>query len=295
MALTRRQVIQAGCLASAPLVLPGIGRGARILGDERLTRFACNVESWWTELDFMDRFERAAEAGFRAIEFWHVDQPGRDVSAIAATCKSLGLDIIQFTAWGSPSLADERNHAEFMRRIRRSIDIAEALEAPMFTIVGHQQLDGVDQPTSVANLQRALGHAAPLLEQAGRVAILEPFNPVDHEGHFLNGSHDALAVCRAIDSSAVKLNWDIYHMQLTEGNLIASLREGIDQIAYVQIADVPGRHQPGTGEINYTQVFAALDDAGYKGPIGLECWPKNGNVEQAITDLVAAVDLKKDS
>jgi hydroxypyruvate isomerase len=127
------------------------------------------------------------------------------------------------------------------------------------------------------------------------VAILEPFNPVDHAGHFLNGSRDALAVCRAVDSPAVKLNWDLYHMQLTEGNLIASLRDGIDQIGYVQIADVPGRHQPGTGEINYTQVFAALDDVGYGGPIGLECWPKNGNVEQAIADLVAAVDLKVES
>ena len=295
MPLTRRQLLQTGCLAGATLAFPPAGLGANVLGDNGLTRFACNVESWWTDHLFMERFERAAEAGFKAIEFWHVDQPGRDVNAIAATCRSLGLDIIQFTGWGSPSLADERNHAEFMRRIRQSLDVAEVLDAPMFTLVGHQQVDGVDRARSLANLERALRQAAPLLEEAGRVAILEPFNPVDHEGHFLNGSRDALAVCRAVDSPAVKLNWDLYHMQLTEGNLIASLRDGIDQIGYVQIADVPGRHQPGTGEINYTQVFAALDDIGYGGPIGLECWPKNGNAEQAIADLVAAVDLKVES
>ena len=295
MSLSRRELLRAGCLAGASLALPGVGLGKGILGDARLTRFACNVECWWTDLEFMERFERAAEAGFDAIEFWHYDQPGRDVDAIAATCKALGLDVIQFTGWGSPSLAEERNHAEFMRRMRQAIDVADALDATMFTIVGHQSIAGFDQATSLANLERALAQAAPLLEEAGRVAILEPFNPVDHEGHFLNGSRDALTVCRSIDSPAVKLNWDLYHMQLTEGNLIASLRDGIDQVAYVQIADVPGRHQPGTGEINYTKVFAALDDIGYDGPIGLECWPDAGDADRAIADLVATVERKVDT
>jgi hydroxypyruvate isomerase len=132
-----------------------------------------------------------------------------------------------------------------------------------------------------------------MLEAAGCVAILEPFNPVDHQGHVLNGSRDALTLCRSIDSPAVKLNWDLYHMQLTEGNLIASLRDGMDQIGYIQIADVPGRHQPGTGEINYPRVFAALDEMGYGGRIGLECWPDAGNPEQAVADLVAAVGKKE--
>ncbi len=289
MSLSRRELLQAGCLASASLALPRMGYSKDILGDAHLTRFACNVESWWTELDFMARFERAAQAGFDAIEFWHYDQPGRDVGAIAASCKSLGLEVIQFTGWGSPSLADESNHAGFVRRIQKSIEVAEALDAPMFTIVGHQLVAGIDHSTSLANIEAALTRVAPMLESAGRVAILEPFNPVDHEGHFLNGSRDALTLCRSIDSPAVKLNWDLYHMQLTEGNLIASLRAGIDQIGYIQIADVPGRHQPGTGEINYTQIFAALDELGYDGPIGLECWPDAGDSERAVADLVATV------
>ena len=295
LSLSRRELLQAGSLAAASLALPGVGLGKGILGDARLARFACNVESWWTDLPFMERFERAAKAGFDAVEFWHIDQPGRDVDAIATTCKALGLEIIQFTGWGSPSLADERNHAKFMDRIREALDVAAALDAPMFTIVGHQSIDGLDQETSLANLERALARAAPLLEEAQRVAILEPFNPVDHQGHFLNGSQDALAVCRSIDSPAVKLNWDLYHMQLSEGNLIASLRGGIDQVAYVQIADVPGRHQPGTGELNYTRIFAALDDIGYDGYIGLECWPDAGDAERAIADLIATVESKVDT
>ena len=159
----------------------------------------------------------------------------------------------------------------------------------MFTIVGHQVVEGIDQAASVAHIERALARVAPMLEKAGRIAILEPFNPVDHAGHFLNGSKDALAICRSIDSPAVKLNWDLYHMQLTEGNLIASLFDGVDQLGYLQIADVPGRHQPGTGEINYTRIFAALDELGYSGPIGLECWPEDGDAGRAVADLIAAV------
>ena len=296
MSITRRRLLKAAGLVSAAAMVPRLAPAGPILapagpiiGDAGLSRFACNVESWWTDLDFMDRFERAAEAGFRAIEFWSYERSDRDVGAIAAKCRSLGLDVIQFTGWGAPSLADTRNHAEFRRRMQTVVDVAEELDAPMFTIVGHQVVDGVDQAASVSNIERALTSVAPLLEAAGRTAILEPFNPVDHQGHFLNGSPDALAICRTIDSPAVKINWDLYHMQLTEGNLIASLRDGIDQVGYVQIADVPGRHQPGTGEINYTRVFAALDDMGYKGPVGLECWPQGGDAERAVADLVATV------
>ena len=289
MSITRRTLLKAAGLAGASTVLPRLATADSIIGDTKLTRFACNVESWWTHLNFMERFERAAEAGFGAIEFWQIDQPGRDVSAIAATCRDLGLEVVQFTGWGAPSLADPGNHADFERRMRQAIEVADMLDAPMFTIVGHQVVAGIDQATSVAHIESALSKVAPLLEAAGKTAILEPFNPVDHQGHFLNGSGDVLAICRSIDSQAVKINWDLYHMQLTEGNLIASMRDGVKQIGYVQIADVPGRHQPGTGEIDYTHIFAALDDLGYAGPIGLECWPKDGDADRALADLLATV------
>lgn len=290
MPVTRRRLLEAACLAGLAAAVPRQAAAGAIIGDATLERFACNVESWWTDLDFMARFDRAAEAGFRAVEFWHYDQPGRDIDAIAARCRALELDVIQFTGWGSPSLADPDNHEDFERQMHQAVAVAEILDAPMFTIVGHQVVDGIDQATSVANIERALAKVAPMLESAGRVAILEPFNPVDHEGHFLNGSSDALAICRSIGSPSVRINWDLYHMQLTEGNLIASLRNGIDQVGYVQIADVPGRHQPGTGEINYARVFAALDEAGYDGPIGLECWPEDGDALSAVRDLRRAVE-----
>ena len=132
-------------------------------------------------------------------------------------------------------------------------------------------------------------NVAPILEDAEKMLILEPFNPVDHQGHFLNGSKDAVTICRTIDSSSIKINWDLYHMQLTEGNLIDELKSGMDQVGYIQIADVPGRNQPGTGELNYRFIFKEIKKMKYEGYIGLECWPKNKNQEQAIQDLLSLV------
>ena len=291
MRMTRRTIC--GALASLPpTVLAGLPASAVAAVDtsEILEGFACNVESWWTDLEFMQRFGQAAEAGFSAIEFWNTDAEGRDMSDVAALCRDLDLDVIQFTGWGAPSLADRANHDAFERAMHRAVELCELLDAPMFTVVGHQSVARISHAESVANLKSALERVAPILEDASRMLILEPFNPVDHEGHFLNGSVDALAICRAIDSPAIKLNWDLYHMQLTEGNLIANMRDGLDQIGYVQIADVPGRHQPGTGELNYSNIFSALKTMGYDGPIGLECWPQDGDEARAVADLIAARD-----
>jgi len=253
----------------------------------RLAGLACNMESWWTDLPFMQRFEQAAAHGFGAIEFWNYNIDGRDMKAVASLCNELSLDIVQFTGWGGPSLADPANHEKFAESIRHAVELAQQLDAPMFTVVGHQQLDGLGQEESVSNLTTALERVAPILENGEKMLILEPFNPVDHQGHFLNGSADALQICRNIDSPFVKINWDLYHMQLSEGNLVANMRDGMDQIGYVQVADVPGRHQPGSGELNYRFIFEALQQMGYKGPIGLECWPDKNGERQAIVDIVA--------
>ena len=251
-----------------------------------LEGLACNMESWWTDLDFMQRFERAAEAGFSSIEFWEHNKNNRNMNAVATLAKKLDLNIVQFTGWGGPSLADTNHHHDFIETMKHVTEIAHQLNAPMFTVVGHQTLKTISQADSLANLSLALETAAPILEDAKKMLILEPFNPVDHQGHFLNGSADALRICREIDSPFIKINWDLYHMQLTEGNIVDNLYAGIDQIGYIQVADIPGRHQPGSGELNYNFIFNAIDAIGYKGPIGLECWPENNDENQAIEDII---------
>ena len=277
-----------GTAACSVLLAGHTGAAApRVDTKQRLAGLACNMESWWTDLPFMQRFEQAAAHGFSAIEFWNYDIDGRDMNDVASLCNRLDLDIVQFTGWGGPSLADVATHKKFADSIRHAVELAQQLDAPMFTVVGHQQLDGMSQNASVNNLTKALESVVPILEDGEKSLILEPFNPVDHQGHFLNGSADALQICRSIDSPFVKINWDLYHMQLSEGNLVANMRNGLDQIAYVQVADVPGRHQPGSGELNYEYIFKALDEMGYKGPIGLECWPDDGDESQAIANIVA--------
>ena len=265
--------------------------------EERKTRyenipayFACNMESWWTNLTFMDRFRAAANAGFSAVEFWDYQDQKRDVNQIAKLCNDLNLSIIQFTAWQGPSLALTDNHKKFKEAIIRAIDTAITLGAPMFTVVGHQTIEKYSQKKSVKNYMDALASVRGILEESGKTMIIEPFNPVDHQGHFLNGSKDAVSICRTINSPNIKINWDLYHMQLTEGNLIDELKSGFDQVGYIQIADVPGRNQPGTGELNYNFIFKEIKKLKYDGHIGLECWPKGKDPEEAIRDLLASVD-----
>ena len=289
MRITRRRLLgTVGAAGGAAMFAsPGQALVSPSLSNQRLEGLACNMESWWTDLPFMQRFEQAAAHGFSAVEFWNYAVDGRDMAAVANLCRKLGLDIVQFTGWGGPSLADVGNHDAFVNSIQYAVELARRLDAPMFTVVGHQKLDGVGQTESVSNLTRALERVVPILENAKKTLILEPFNPVDHQGHFLNGSADALAICRHINSPFVKINWDLYHMQLSEGNLVANMRSGLDQIAYVQVADVPGRHQPGSGELNYRFIFEELQRMGYKGSIGLECWPDKNGEQQAIADIVA--------
>ena len=115
--------------------------------------------------------------------------------------------------------------------------------------------------------------------------IIEPFNPVDHGLNILNGSKEALAICREINSPMIKINWDFYHMQLTEGALITHLKNGYDQVGYLQLADTPGRFQPGTGELNYRAILKAAWDLGYRDYVGVECRTQ-GTPEEALQQLL---------
>ncbi len=280
---------------SAAAFLPMLtSRGAMASDHEyrrlQLMGLACNMETWWRDEPFMERFRIAAQHGFTEVEFWSPVEEGRDMDAVRVHSRDWGLNIVQFTGWFGPTLADTANHDAFAATMQLAVDLAHQLDAPMFTVVGHEQVDGIGLADSVGNLTAALERVVPILEDAEKTLILEPFNPVDHQGFFLNGSADALRVCREIDSPFVKINWDLYHMQLTEGNLVANMRDGMDQIGYVQVADVPGRHQPGTGELNYRFIFDAMREMGYTGPIGLECWPDERGEQQAIADLLALYD-----
>jgi hydroxypyruvate isomerase len=141
------------------------------------------------------------------------------------------------------------------------------------------------------NIAAALKKAAPLAEAAGVVLMLEPLNIlVDHNGYCLSSSGDGADVLREVGSPAVKLLFDIYHMQISEGNLIGNLTANVDLLAHLHIADVPGRHEPGTGEINFANVLAAVRSAGYDGCVGMEMVP-TGDPLAAIKAAARMIEL----
>ncbi len=298
-ALSRRSLLStglvlagaAGSLAAraAPRRQPGRapqepGKPGRTLH----TRFALNAEIWFDDLPFLDRVRQAADLGYPAVEFW--PWRGKDLPALGRLCAELGLEIAQFTAWGfEPGMNHPDNHEAVEKEIGESCKVANDLGCKLMTVVGGNDQPGMTQAEMHGHITTALKRVAPVAEQHGVTLILEPMNiRVDHKGHCLYGSEAAVKICRAVGSPSVKINWDLYHMQLSEGDLCGHLRDGFDQLGYAQVADTPGRNEPGTGELNYARVLRALWDLGYRGYVGLECWPLEGEAKAA--ERVAAAD-----
>lgn len=253
------------------------------------TRFAVNIEMWWSKVPFMERFDRAAELGFPAVEFW--PWRDRDIDAIAKRTNQLGLEIAQFTAWPfEPGMNDPKNHDRVVAEIEASCETAKKLNCRKMTVVGGNDQPGMTQAQMHANIITALKRVAPIAEKHQVMLILEPMNiRVDHKGHCLYGSPDPVRICREVGSPFVKINWDLYHMQISEGDLCGRLRDGFDQVGYLQLADHPGRHEPGTGEIHYNRVLKQAHELGYHDYVGLECVPIGD--ERAAAEAVARADV----
>ena len=251
------------------------------------TRFAVNGEIWWSGMPFEKRVETALAHGFDGIEFW--PWRNKDLAALERLAKDKGVKFAQFTAWGfEPGLCNPDNHAKAVEEVREACKAAKRIGAPMMTIVAGNNQKGMTTEQMHAHVTTGLKLLAPIAEEHDVMLILEPMNGrVDHPGHCLYGSEAAVRICREVNSPHVKINWDLYHMQLAEGDLCGRLKDGLDQLAYVQVADTPGRKEPGTGEIHWPRVLRAVSELGYKGYVGLECWPKDGE-EKAIERLIAA-------
>lgn len=291
MNLTRREAmgLAAGCMA-APMLAKGDDE-AKPISKTQNTKFAVNVEMWWRkEPDFLERVKRAAAMGFPAIEFW--PWQNKDLSALAGLTKDLGIAVAQFTAWGfKPGMNDPKNLSQFLEAVEKGCEVAKRLDCKKMTVVGGDDVPGMKQEEMHGNIIAALKKAAPIAEKNEVMLILEPMNiRVDHKGHSLYGSEASVRICRAVGSPMVKLNWDLYHMQITEGDLCRRLREGYDQVGYLQLADNPGRNEPGTGEVNYSRVLKEAWDLGYRYYVGLECRPKEDELTAA--KRVAAADWK---
>jgi hydroxypyruvate isomerase len=280
----RRHVLGAATIAGLA-ASPALAKTRNM--SEALSGYAINLDTWSKQVPFEQRFALARALGFKFIEFWSVDRGnGTKASTLRALCDANSLTVTQFApVW--PNFADPAKIPELLKVTEQAIADAKVLNCSQFTVTGHALVEGMSREAQLAGYTAGLMRMAPLLEAANVTALVEPFNRVNHLNHLLNGSQPALPMVRSVNSPRVKLLWDFYHMQLEDGDLIEKFNAGFDQIAHVQIGDVPGRHQPGTGEVNHTNLLRAVRAAGYRGQIGLEFMPLDQNDRKAVDDMLA--------
>jgi len=293
MSISRRTFLESAAVLAGAATVTGAHAAEATedtssLGKTKNTKFAVNVEMWWTKLPFIERLKQAAALGFPAVEFWPYE--GKKLDDVRRVCDEGNLEIAQFTAWGfSPGMNDPKNHDRLVKKIEEACQVAKKIRCPLMTVVGGNDQPGMTQDEMHENIIVGLKKVAPIAEANNIVLILEPMNiRVDHKGHCLYGSVAPVRICREVNSKHVKINWDLYHMQISEGDLCGRLKDGFDQVGYLQLADHPGRHEPGTGEIHYPRVLKQAHDLGYRGYVGLECTP--GTDELTAAKAVALAD-----
>ncbi|HXF47593.1 MAG TPA: hydroxypyruvate isomerase [Burkholderiaceae bacterium] len=244
-----------------------------------MPRFAANLTMLFNEVPFLDRFERAARAGFTAVEFlFPYAYPAAEIKA-RLQGNGLRLVLHYFPAgnWdagerGLACLPDRT--AEFRASIAQAIEYATALGAPQLNCLAGIAPAGSDDAALRKTLVANLKYAADELKKAGLKLLIEPINSYDIPGFYLNRSAQALALLDDVGADNAFLQYDVYHMQRMEGELAATIAKHLARIAHIQIADNPGRNEPGTGEINYPFLFAHLDRLNYAGWIGCEYRPR---------------------
>jgi hydroxypyruvate isomerase len=250
--------------------------------------------------DLVGQLEFMAAEGFTALE--DNDMRGRPVaeqeriaSAMQRLRMRMGVFVAHSIAWNDANLTggDQAKREAFLSDIRGSVEVAKRVNAKWMTVVPGLADRRLDLNYQTANLVESLKQASAILEPHGLVMVLEPLNNLrDHPGLFLKEIPQAYLICKAVDSPACKILDDLYHQQITEGNLIPNINMAWDEIAYFQVGDNPGRREPGTGEINYQNVFKHIHSKGFTGIVGME----HGNSkpgrdgERAVIDAYVGAD-----
>ena len=246
-----------------------------------MPKFAANLTMLFNEVPFLDRFERAAKAGFDAVEF--LFPYSFAASEIKSRLDANGLKLVLHNLPAGDWDAGERGIAclpdrveEFRAGVAKAIEYGTALGVPQLNcLAGKAPIGAADstlRQTFVANLK----FAAAELEKAGLKLLVEPINTYDIPGFYLNRTAQALSILDEVGSDNLFVQYDIYHAQRMEGEIAATIQKNLARIAHIQLADNPGRNEPGTGELNWAFLFAHLDRIGYGGYVGCEYKPAAG-------------------
>jgi len=305
--MKRRSFIKKGLVtAAAPLIGSGLiakSRSEKIVSDQTFNlNYAPHFGMFKHNAgdDFIDQLQFMHDHGFRSLEDNGMKGRSRqEQNRIGKKMSQLGMTMGVFVAhkiyWREPNLTsgDKTLQDEFVQNVKDSVDVAKRVNATWMTVVpGYVDL-GLEMAYQTANVVKALRRASEVLEPHGLVIVLEPLNWwANHAGQFLTEIPQAYEICRAVNSPSCKILFDIYHQQISEGNLIPNIDKSWLEIEYFQIGDNPGRKEPTTGEINYLNVFKHIYSKGYKGVMGME----HGNSktgkdgEMAVIEAYRSVD-----
>ncbi len=303
--MLRRNFIKSSALALTAVPL-GVNR---VLGNNKNSstiaqKFKLNYASHFGMFknsagdDLIDQLKFISDQGFTALEDNGMkDKPISVQEKIASTMTKLDLKMGVFVAhkiyWKEPNLASgkEDSRSEFLKQIQESVEVAKRVNAKWMTVVPGHVDERLRFEYQTANVVETLKRACEILEPHGLIMVLEPLNFYNHPGLFLTKIPQAYEICKAVDSPSCKILDDLYHQQISEGNLIPNIDKAWDEIAYFQIGDNPGRKEPTTGEINYRNIFKHIYEKGYTGILGME----HGNMNAGKEGELAVIEAYRKS
>jgi hydroxypyruvate isomerase len=249
-------------------------------------KFSICLEMIYPDLDFAKRAVRVREKGFSAVEFWAWTD--KDLNALQGLTRQ-GLAVATFSGQRKGSLINPQDWDTYRGEVEAAIPVAKRLGCDRLMLLTQELLpDGSGRPAAArlsraeqrASVVRGLKALAPTAEREKITLLLEPLNVlVDHPGYFLNSGREGFAIVQEVGSPRVRLLYDIYHLEVMERNSTDALLAHLPLVGHIHIADVPGRHEPGTGDLDFSKILRAVGERGYAGAIGFEFSPSAGSDE----------------
>jgi hydroxypyruvate isomerase len=265
---SRRDFLAAAALAAT---LPTTRSARAGVDDQTWLTYAVNVEMFWAKLPFLERLKKVSEAGFSHYEFWTFKT--KDIPAIAKASVDLGLTPTYFSVYSG--LGDPKRKEPFLSAVEDAIEVANALGVKKLGVNAGDLIKGSERDASIDAVIEGLKAAAEKVAEHEITLLIEPQSvQTDKVKPLVISTADAIEVIEAVESPHLKMLYNVYHQQVSEGDLSGNIKKHFSKIGYFHIADHPGRFQPGTGEINYPYILKLIQSLGYKDVIGLEMKPK---------------------
>jgi hydroxypyruvate isomerase len=280
--LTRRTFVNMTAASLASRALARKSLAGQVVGDSAQSDPQFSVMIWTLNKlgTFDENLERVAQAGYHHVELvgefkkWSEEDYGR----ILARMQALKITV-DATSGVGPGFADPSGGDAFLTALKALVPAAQRLQCKQIILLSGKRIEGAPPQSQHTASIEALKRAADVLSNAGLVAVIEPIDRLENPTIYLDGVTEAFEIAHAVGSPNIRVLYDVYHEQREFGNLIAKFETNIDQVGLIHIADVPGRHEPGTGEINYANIYRKLAQLHYKGVIAMEFYPTGDIVE----------------